>query len=50
MVYELYLNKNIIKHIQGVDILPHYAAIRSNALEAYKVTHIGLENMASSSK
>lgn len=27
-----------------MDILVHYATIRSNALEAYKVTHAGLEN------
>lgn len=30
-----------------MDILVYYAAIRSIALEAYKATHIGLENMVS---
>lgn len=36
--------------MSGMVTVVHYAAIRSNELEAYKATHIGLENMVSSSK
>lgn len=34
----------------GMVTVVHDAAIRSNELEAYKATRIGLENMVSSSK
>lgn len=33
-----------------MDTVVHYTAIRNNELEAYKATHIGLENTVSSSK
>lgn len=43
-MYDIYLKKAIIMHIYDREILTQYTAVRSNALEAYKTTHIGWFN------